>query len=444
MKILFITPYDNNYRYKSAFTKSLSYMPLTMPYLAALTPEAYGAEFKAIDEGVQKCTYEKLPFYDIVAITAVTSSVNRGYELAEYFRKKGSYVVMGGHHVTLLPEEAMRYADTVLTGPADRIWKEFIDDFSRKTPKKRYDGAHCDICTARVVPKRELMQKNKYIGVPTVIANFGCTNRCEFCVINSFWGGQYTARRIEEVVDEVRGLKSKYILFLDPSPTSDRAYAKAFYQALIPLKIKWAGLCTTDILDDPELFDLMIQSGCIGILMGFETFSAESLKESHKKNTVTKYKAVVEKFHKAGVTILGTFMLGFDGDTKESILKMPDYIEEIGVDIPRFAILTPYPNTPTYRKLDAEGRIISKDWNDYDSIHATFAPKNFTARELEELLVRVSNECYTLKRIWKRIANNRRGSILKLFLNLGFKRHNKKNEKNQKKTSKLVFPAEAK
>lgn len=438
MKILFITPYDNNYRYKSAFTKSLSYMPLTMPYLAALTPEAYGAEFRAIDEGVQKCDYEKLPFYDVVAITAVTSSVKRGYELAAYFRQKGSYVVMGGHHVTLLPEEAATHADTVLTGPADRVWKEFLEDFARKTPKKRYDGSHCDINSAHVIPKRELMKKNKYIGVPTVIANFGCTNRCEFCVVNSFWGSKYTARKIEEVVDEIRGLRSKYILFLDPSPTSNRAYAKVFYQALIPLKIKWAGLCTTDILDDPELFDLMIQSGCIGILMGFETFSEESLKESHKKNTVDKYKAVVEKFHKAGVAILGTFMLGFDGDTKESILKMPDYIEEIGVDIPRFAILTPYPNTPTYRRLDAEGRIISTNWNDYDSIHATFAPKNFTARELEEMLVSVSKECYTLKRIWKRVVNNRRGGILKLFLNLGFKWHNKKNGKNQKKTSKLV------
>ena len=116
MRILFITPYDNNYKYKSAFTKSLSYMPLTMPYLAALTPEEYGAECRAIDEGVQRVNYEKLGFFDIVAITSVTSSVKRGYELGEYFKKKGSYVVMGGHHVTLCPEEA---AEHILQGLAD-------------------------------------------------------------------------------------------------------------------------------------------------------------------------------------------------------------------------------------------------------------------------------------------------------------------------------------
>lgn len=433
MKILLITPYDNNYRYKSAFTRSLSYMPLTMPYLAALTPDDCGAAFKAIDEGVQKCDYEGLGFYDIVAITAVTSSVRRGYELAAYFKGKGSYIVMGGHHVTLLPDEALQYADTVMTGPADRIWREFIGDFMMGAPKRRYDGTPCDIGLTNVVPKRELMQKNKYIGVPTVIANFGCTNQCEFCVINSFWGGKHTARRIEDVIAEIQSLKSKYILFLDPSPTSNRAYAKELYRALIPLKIKWAGLCTTDIGEDEELFDLMIQSGCIGILMGFETFSEESLKESRKRNIVQKYRAVVDKFHKRGVTILGTFMLGFDGDTKESIMKMPDYIEQIGVDIPRFAILTPYPNTPTYERLAAEGRITSENWNDYDSIHATFTPKHFTARELEEMLVSVSKECYTLKRIWRRAVKNRYGGVIKLGVNLGFRIYNKKTAKTLRK-----------
>ncbi|MBE6639490.1 MAG: radical SAM protein [Ruminococcaceae bacterium] len=320
-----------------------------------------------------------------------------------------------------------------MTGPADRIWREFIEDFVNATPKRRYDGEHCDIGAANIIPKRELMQKSKYIGVPTVIANFGCTNRCEFCVINSFWGGKYTARKMEDVIKEIQELKSKYILFLDPSPTSNRSYAKEFYKALIPLNIKWAGLCTTDIYEDNELFDLMIKSGCIGILMGFETFSEESLMESHKKNTVRKYKAVVDKFHERGVTILGTFMLGFDGDTKESILKMPDYIEEIGVDIPRFAILTPYPNTPTYARLAAEGRITSENWNDYDSIHATFSPKNFTRRELEEMLVSVSNDCYTVRRIWRRAVKNRYGGFIKLGVNLGFRIYNKKVEKTLRK-----------
>ena len=433
MKILFITPYDNNYRYKSAFTKSLSYMPLTMPYLAALTPKEYGAEFKTIDEGVQKCDYDKLDFYDIVAITSVTSSVKRGYELAAYFKEKGSHTVMGGHHVTLCPEEAMNHADTVMTGPADRVWGEFIRDFAEGTPRARYNGEHCDIGRANVIPMRELMQKSKYIGVPTVIANFGCTNQCEFCVINSFWGGRHTARRVEDVIDEIRSLKAKRILFLDPSPTSNRAYAKSFFEALIPLRIQWAGLCTTDVCEDGELFDLMIESGCIGILMGFETFSEASLAESHKKNKVAQYQKAVEKFHERGVTVLGTFMLGFDGDTRESLLAMPDYIEEIGVDIPRFAILTPYPNTPTYDRLNAEGRIISTDWNDYDSIHTTFSPKNLTPRELEELLISVSNECYTWKRIRKRAIRNKYGGLLKLGVNLGFRIYNKKVEKTLRK-----------
>lgn len=426
MKILFITPYDNNYRCRSSFTKSLSYMPLTMPYLAALTPAGLHPEFKAVDEGVQTCRYDELPHYDVVAITAVTSSVTRGYELADYFREKGSHVVMGGHHVTLLPEEAAAHADTVLTGPADRIWPQFIRDFAAGHPAARYDGQMCDINTAHIVPMRELMDKRKYIGVPTVIANFGCCNHCEFCVINSFWGGKYTARRVDEVIAELKTLKSKRFLFLDPSPTSDPVYCKQFFEALIPLKIKWAGLCTIDIVENEELFSLMIRSGCIGTLMGFETFNEQSLSEAHKKNKIAQYKAAVDKFHRHGVTVLGTFMLGFDADTKESIRAMPDLIEEIGVDIPRFAILTPYPRKATFERLDAEGRILSRAWNDYDSIHAVYQPKNMTQRELEELLVEVSEECYTVPRILRRAVKNRYGGLLKLGVNIGFRIYNRR------------------
>ncbi len=433
MRVLFITPYDNNYRYRSAFTRSLTYMPLTMPYLAALIPPEYGAECVAVDEGVRKPDYGKMGRFDLVAITAVTSSVLRGYELAARFRAEGSYVVMGGHHVTLLPEEAMTHADTVLTGPADRIFPEFLADLRNGCPKPRYDGSHCDVNAAHVIPRRELMDKSKYIGVPTVIANYGCTNRCEFCVINSFWGGKHTARRVEEVVDELKGLKSRRVLFLDPSPTSNPAYAKSLFRALIPLKLQWAGLCTTDILKDGELFDLMIESGCIGILMGFETFSEESLADVGKRNTVADYKAVVEKFHSRGVSVLGTFMLGLDGDTPETLARMPDYIEEIGVDIPRFAIMTPYPNTPIHKRLADEGRILTRDWSRYDSIHAVFAPRHMTAPELEAAMVEVAGQCYTLRRIWRRAVRNPYGGFLKLGINLGFRIYHKKVEKTLRK-----------
>jgi len=430
MKILFITPYDNNYRYKSAFMKSLSYMPLTMPYLAALTPEKYNAEFKAVDEGVQKVNYEKLGAFDIVAITAVTSSVKRGYELAAYFKEKGSYVVMGGHHVTLMPDEAAEHADTVMTGPADRIWSEFINDFAEGKAKARYDGVHSDIGSVNVIPRRDIMKKSKYLGVPSVIASFGCTNRCEFCEINSFLKGRHAARKIDNIAEEIRLLKSKYILFLDSSPTCNCDFAKAFYKALIPLKIKWVGQCTTDVCDNDELFELMVRSGCVGVLMGFETFDGENLKDANKKNKVEKYKATIDKLHENGIAVLGTFIVGFDRDTKESIMKMPDYIEEIGVDIPRFAILTPYPGKPIYRRFLDSGRILTTDWNDYDCIHATYTPKNLTPDELEELFLYVSRECYTVKRIRKRLQRKGNNKLIRLILNISFRIYNQRVERN--------------
>ena len=433
MKMLLITPYDNNYRYRSSFTRSLSYMPLTLPYLASLTPKEYHFEFKAVDEGVERCAYDQIGFFDIVAITAVTSSVKRGYELADYFRKRGSHIVMGGHHVSLLPDEAAGHADTVITGPADKVWPEFIRDFVNGSPGKRYEGSPCDIGCRTVVPMREILKKSRYIGVPTVIANFGCANRCDFCVIHSFWGGKYCTRKIEDVIEEIRSLKSRSILFLDPSPTSNPTYAKKFFTALIPLKIRWAGLCTTDVCEDEELFDLMIRSGCVGILMGFESFREDSLRSSGKKNQIGKYKEVVDRFHHHGVSVLGTFILGFDQDTAASIKEMPKLINMIGVDIPRFAILTPYPNTPIYRRLDREGRILSKDWNDYDSIHATYVPKQFSAQELERMLVAVSKECYSFKNIFKRALFNPHGGLIKLGVNIGFRIYNRRIGKSLRK-----------
>ena len=426
MKILMVLPYDNNYRFRASFTKSLSYMPLTLPYIAALTPKDINAEIKIADEGIERVDYDKLGFFDIVAITAVTSSARRGYELAGYFRKKGSHVAMGGHHVTLMPDEASLYADTVFIGGCDETWRQFIYDFIEKKPRRRYTAkGNGRNMGQNVVPSRGLANKKRYLGVPTVIANYGCANKCEFCVINTFWGNVNTTREISDVIEEIKGLKSKYILFLDPSPTSDREYAMGLYKSLIPLKIRWAGLCTTDITDDGELFGAMIKSGCIGVLMGFETFGQDNLEDAGKKNSVAGYKAVMKKFHDSGVAVLGTFMLGFDNDTKESLLKMPDLIEEIGVDLPRFAVLTPYPNTGLFNRLKAENRIISDDWNDYDSIHSVFRPMNMTAGELEEILVRVSNEMYTIKRIFGRLGLINKGKLIRLLVNMGFRGYNR-------------------
>lgn len=418
MKLLFILPYDNTYRYKAAFIPSLSYQPLTLSILAAMVPNEMNAEITLVDEGVQNPDYGRERF-DLVCISIVTSSAQRGYELARLFQERGSYVAIGGHHATLMPEEALQNAGTVLTGAAERTFPLFCFDFLRGEPKRRYDSA--GFCPGRLpVPRRDLMPRKGYLRQPTVIADYGCPNNCKFCVIPSFWGSE-SRRPVGEILDEIRSLQTKEILLLDPSPFADRQYAYELLEGLATLRIWWAGLCRTETAEDPLLLSLLQKSGCVGMLMGFESFSQDDLNTMNKyKNKVNAYARLVDNLHHHGMACLGTFMLGMDGDTFETLAELPTLIARTKIDVPRFAILTPWPNTPLFRELEADGRILHRDWNLYDSVHCVFRPRHMTAPELERLFLRVWRACYTPRRIRERLRHTPQRKRTALITNIGF------------------------
>ena len=366
-----------------------------------------------------KFDYSKNHF-NIVGISICTSSSARGYELADYFKAQGSYIIIGGHHATLLPEEAAQHADSVFAGSAELTLPEFFRDYMNGMPKPLYraDCVHADKIP---ISRRDLMPKKGYLKQPTIIADYGCGNSCRYCVIHSLWGD--SARRpLGAVIDEVKQLAAKEYLFLDPSPLSNRTYAKELYAALIPLNIKWAGLATLDITDDEELIENIAKSGCVGMLLGFETFNADDLNSMNKyRNKVDEYSQVTEKLHGYGIAILGTFMLGFDGDTKESLRELPTLIAQTKIDIPRYAILTPYPATPIFNQFENEGRILHTDWKKYDSVHCVYQPKNMTAHELELEHLKLWKDTYTYRNIIDRLryTPQRKGSAL--MTNIGFK-----------------------
>lgn len=419
MKVLLVLPYDNTYRVGSAFLPSLSYQPLTLSTLAALIPEEAEAEITLVDEGVQRFDYHKKQ-YDIVGISIVTSSSSRGYELADLFRKKGSYVLLGGHHATLLPEEAALHADTVFSGSAEISFPAFFRDYLAGDPQKHYQQS--GVCAGNIpVARRDLMIKGKYLRQPTIIADHGCGNNCRYCVIHSFWGRQ-AKRPIPKVIEEMKGIGAREYLFLDPSPVSDREYAKELFKEIAKLGISWAGLSTLDVADDPELLDLLVKSGCVGTLLGFETFRQQDLSDMNKhKNKVNRYRHVVDSLHDRGIAVLGTFMVGMDGDTVESIRAMPDLIAETRIDIPRFAIATPFPNTPFYRDLEAQGRILTRDWSLYDSVHCVFQPRNMSAETLESEFINLWKKAYTIGRIWKRMQHTPQRKATSLITNVAFR-----------------------
>ena len=366
--------------------------------------------------------------YDIVGISVCTSSSARGYELAAFLKSKGSYIIIGGHHATLMPEEASRHADSVFTGPAELTLPEFFKDYIKGKTKRLYaaDAVRADLAP---VPRRDLMPRKGYLKQPTIIAGYGCANSCKYCVIHSFWGGSAN-RPVGAVVDEIKSIGAKEYLFLDPSPLSDAAYAKELFEALIPLNISWAGLATLDVAEDGELLALMAKSGCAGTLLGYETFNQADIDSADKhKNKTGDYARTADRLHSRGIAILGAFMLGFDGDTVESVRALPDLIAQIKVDVPRFAILTPYPATPLFERLDSEGRILHKDWSRYDGAHCVFRPGNMTAGELEAEFLRAWRKTYSCGKIFNRALHTPRRKAAALITNIGFRVYSRRLER---------------
>jgi radical SAM superfamily enzyme YgiQ (UPF0313 family) len=423
MKILLILPQDMTYYYHGYFKKTLSYAPLTLTTLAALVPAYLNASIEIIDEGIQSLIISDMQ-YDVVGITCVTSSAPRAYELSALFRKKGSIVVLGGAHPTLNPLEAAQHADIVVAGYAETVWPEILLCIKSGQPFKKFYKNEKGLPLKTVLPARYLLPKRKYLGVPTVIASRGCTNKCSFCSIHHIWNNNPHHRPVHEVINEIKVLKTNKVLFLDPNIIVTREYAGELFKALIPLKIKWAGLSTIALAQDKTLFDLAVKSGCIGILTGFESWCQASIDQCGKDSfKVSSYKEVVNCFHDAGIRVLGCFVLGFDQDTPETIQHTLDFIDEIGIDIPRFSIMTPFPGTPLFEGLKKESRILTEDWSYYDTEHVVYIPKNMTPAELQNRVGKIWNEAYSIKRIAGRIMQIPQNRVLTAFINFGFRKY---------------------
>lgn len=409
MKITLISPKGPLYKHKTGiFRKDLRASPLTLTTLAALVPKELNAKIEIYDEGI-----EDLPpnlDSDLVGMTVITGSAPRSYELAKKFRSNGIKVILGGPHVTLLPEEAMLHADAVVTGYAEETWPELLRDFSLGKLKSRYDMSHSfSLEKKENLPfaRRDLLRKNSYKTTYTFEATRGCVHNCEFCVVPTAWGRKPYQKPVSHIIDDIRQIGAKRLLFYDLNLIANRAYAKELFTALIPLKVKWVGLATTLLGKDDELLELTARSGCKGMLLGFESIFPDTLKLNNKSfNDPEQYAEIIKKLQKVGIAINGTFVFGNDTDTKDSFDAVRDFVLTTGIDLPRFSILTPFPRTPLFQRLEKENRIIERDWSKYDGQHVVFAPKQMTADELMRGHEKVWKDVYSYKGIFKRVLQN--------------------------------------
>jgi len=319
-----------------------------------------------------------------------------------------------------MPEEAKQYADSVVVGHAYKTFPQALMDWKRGELKEYYEDTNP--CFGGIpLPRRDLLNKSGYISINTTQAVFGCPCKCEFCVISATKSG-YHHRPIPEIIEEIKAMKSKLIFFLDPSPIEDVAYIKELYRQLIPLKINWMGLSTSKIVDDEELLSLVHQSGCAGLLIGFESVSEKSLSRMNKTfNSLEKHYRLVKELHKRKIAIMGCFVFGSDADEKSLFKETVDFCLKTGIDLPRFTVYTPFPTTALFNKLKAEGRLLTTDWSKYNCQNVVFQPKNMTVKELEDGLEYAWKECYKIKNIIKRLLSARTRFLWMIIANLGYR-----------------------
>ena len=381
MRILMVMPDAHMHKlHIGPYVRSMREAPLSLTTLAALTP--LDVELTLVDESVDRVPLEAN--VDLVAISVITGCAPRAYELAAHYRQRGIPVVLGGVHVTILPGEAARHADAIVIGMAEQSWPRLINDFRHGEMQSIYfEPFPADELLPGVpAPRRELQRHGGYMMPNTVHATRGCRRVCDFCAVPVVWP-HYLRRPVDDVIRDIAQIPGRVIAFNDVSLVDDVAYAKELFTAMIPFKKTWGGLATTEVVKDAELLELMQRSGCRYLLLGFESVNQSTLRQIHKGfNKSDDYAQVMETLHGCGISVQGCFVFGFDHDDSSVFAATVDRVNELRVDIPRYSLYTPYPGTTLFTRLHAEGRILSYNWNDYDTMHAVIQPAQMTPTQL--------------------------------------------------------------
>lgn len=421
MRIVLISPKGPLYRHRQGiFGRSLRYAPLTLPTLAALIPPQLGAEVVLVDEGIEEVDLRLEA--DLIGMTVITGTAARAYALSAHFRDRGCPVVLGGPHVTLVPEDAAPHADSLVVGYAEETWPQLLRDFATGRMAARYiQSPHLQLKNVPP-PRRDLLPRGRYMTTAVFEATRGCVHDCEFCVVPSAWGKRPLQKPVEEVVADIRRTGARRLIFVDLNLIADADYAARLFEALIPLRVQWFGLATTLLAKMPELLALAARSGCRGLLMGLESVNGAALRHCRKGfNSPRTYRQLVENLHRHGIGLQGCFVFGLDHDTPDVFLKTARFAVEAKIDLPRFAIATPFPGTPFFRRLESEGRILTRDWNCYDGQHVVFQPARMSPEELQRGTEMAWRSAYSVSSVLKRLVSTASPFPVAFTANLGYR-----------------------
>jgi radical SAM superfamily enzyme YgiQ (UPF0313 family) len=369
---------------------------------AAAPPEI---ETEIVDENLRPIDFDGDA--DIIGVSFMTYNAPRAYEIARRFHHRGKTVFFGGYHASLMPEEAARHADAVCIGEAEANLPRMLEDYRHHRLQKFYRLPYPELRALRTSPT--LFRSRDYMGASVVQATRGCCHRCEFCSVSAFSEHTFKKKPVPDVVAEIRAGGRKRVLFMDDSLAADPDYLKALLQALVPLRIRWYSQIAFNVTRDRELLDLMRRSGCRGVFIGFESLVQESLLETRKGfNRAAEYKAGIRELHRRGIGVMAAFVLGYDHDGPDVFARTLDFLEDTQADALQLAVLTPFPGTPLFERLERQGRIHDLNWEHYDLGHVTFRPSNMTAAALEDGHNQILRRFYSWPCILRRLGRQLR------------------------------------
>jgi radical SAM superfamily enzyme YgiQ (UPF0313 family) len=404
MRLLIVSAWQDRFH---GDERAREFPSLSAIHLAALCPP--GVEVQVRHEHVRPVDPEAVDA-DLVALTATTGGADRMYALADRLRARSIPVILGGPHVSLLPDEALRHAEAVAIGDAERSFPAMLRDFERGALGGTYTQPPLLPLDDLPIPRYDLLE-DAFRFRCFVQATRGCPHHCTFCTLKSLDQG-FRTRPVAQVLRDIEAcqgrtwLQRKFVWFWDDNLAGDRTYAAALFRALRPLRRWWWTQASIDMARDPELLRLAAASGCLAVFVGIESFTARSLLQVRKgQNRVAEYRRLVRAFHDAGIAVQAGLIVGLDADTPRALRDLPDAIRDLGLDLAFINLLAPFPATGLRRELDGQGRLLSRPWSHHDGAHVTHLPATMTAAELEAVYWEAYHELHSPRRAARRILS---------------------------------------
>lgn len=392
---------------ESPFWRPIKYSlfpPLGLATLAAyLSPDD---EIDLQDQHVEVLNINDDP--DLVIIQVYITNAYRAYKIADHYRSQGVYVILGGLHVTSLPEEAESHADSLFLGPGEETFPQFLKDFKNKIPKKRYFS---DVRTLTNIPpiRRDLIKRNRYLVPNSIVVTRGCPHHCNFCYKDAFFEGgkSFYTQLVDDALSEIERLPGKHLYFLDDHLLGNAKFASELFDGMKGMNRVFQGAATVDSILRGNLIEKAADAGLRSLFVGFETFSAENLKQSNKKQNLEKdYIKAVNRLHSLGIMINGSFVFGLDEDDNNVFKRTVDWAVKNSITTSTYHILTPYPGTKLFTDLENQGRILTRNWDLYDTRNVVYQTKNISAEDLKNGYDWAYKEFYSWSKIFEASMNH--------------------------------------